>query len=248
MTSENSGTTTRRERLRGVSRKTKALLVVLTLLGALATGGTYSYFADTDETNQNTVEAGSLDVVLDETNGEHSSSFTIGSSGDGKPTDSATHNFSIENGGSLSADHLQVTFTAKEVASEPAEPSDSDINAELNADETASLIEVNRLEYQNGSGATLKDILGAVTDANGNGIKDLQDVIDQAATQDDLTPPAANRGNKTHLVVEVAIANDDSAGFTSGNTAGSLTGNDEDIMADGAEIIIEFTLNQDASQ
>jgi hypothetical protein len=77
-----------------------------------------------------------------------------------------------------------------------------------------------------------------VSDTNGNGIKDLDDVISQKATVDDLDAPQANGGNTTKLAITVEIADD----------SGSFTGTDEDVMGDGVDIKIDVTLNQDSSQ
>lgn len=209
--------------------------VVLIIIGSTITGiGTWAYFSDTDRSTSNTVEAGTIDITLDGTNNDITSSFSITN---GKPGDSTSHNYTLRNVGSVEADHVEITISFSENDSK-SEPSDTDVKNELTASETAQQINVTTFEYQNESGATSNDILAGITDSNSNGIKDLDEVVNQAGSTDDLAPPQANSGNTTHLVIAVKVAND----------SGTFTGNDEDIMADGIDVTIAFTLNQDASQ
>lgn len=214
----------------------KAIVAVAVIIigGAIAGIGTGAFFTDRDRSTSNTVEAGTLDITLDGTNNDLTSSFSITN---GKPGDSASHNYTLRNVGSIEADHVEITIGFGENDTR-TEPSDTELDTELNGSETAQQIEVTTFEYQNESGATITDILAGVTDSNNNGIKDLDEVVNQATITDDLAPPRANSANTTHLVIAVRIANDD----------GAFTGNDEDIMADGVDVRIHFTLNQDASQ
>jgi len=119
-----------------------------------------------------------------------------------------------------------------------SEPADTELSNELGAGKTASLIRVTEYEYQNDAGATQRDLLTSVNESNGNGIIDLQEVQNQVSTADDLNAPRANSANTTRLTLTLEIADD----------SGDFTGVDEDIMADGVDITVEFTLNQEASQ
>lgn len=225
----------------------REVLVSIIVIGVASTSlgmVTYAYFGDTDTSRQNAVQAGTLDLTLDGAD-SLSASFSIS---DGKPGSAASHNFTVRNAGSIPADHVEITLSFTE--NDPrTEPSDADLDVELNASETASLINVTQFEYQDDSGTTIFDALANVDDRNGNGIVDLEDVQDQQGQLDGLAAPQENNGNSTFLVVAVEIADDDSAAFIkSGNTNGSLTGYDEDVMADGVDVKIEVTLNQDASQ
>lgn len=205
---------------------------------------TWAYFSDSDASQQNQIQAGTLDLSLDGAD-SLTAAFSISN---GQPSSATSHNFTLQNDGSLGADHVKVTLSFSENDSR-SEPSDVDLNVELNATETASLINVTQFEYQNNAGETMFDALANVNDQNGNGIVDLEDVQAQEGQLDDLAPPQKNNGNSTFLVIALEIANDDSAAFTKGgNTNGSLTGYDEDIMADGVDVKLTVTLNQDASQ
>lgn len=227
------GTETDRESNR---RTVKALAVVLLVVGAaLMSVGTYAYFTDTESSTSNPVQSSTLDLTLDGNNGDVSTSFSLTGAG---PTDSVTHTYDIRNTGSLSADHVEISILATENDTGLTEPSDSDLDTELANVSTQEHINVTTYEYQNDSGGVKNNMLSSVSDNNGNGITDLADVINQTSTTDNLIAPQANSGNTTKLVLTVRIANDD----------GSFTGTDEDIMADGVDIKIDVTLNQDSSQ
>lgn len=214
--------------------------VASTSLGMIS----WAYFADADASQQNAIQAGTLDLTLDDSD----SLTTTFSIKNGKPGSATSHNYTIQNDGSIVADHVEIALDFAENDSR-TEPSDADLNVELNATETASLINVTQFEYQNNSGGTIFDALTNMNDQNGNGIVDLQDVQAQQGQLDTLAPPQKNNGNSTFLVIGIEIANDDSAAFTkNGNTNGNLTGYDEDVMADGVDVKITVTLNQDASQ
>ena len=203
-------------------------LVVLVVIGALLLSmGTYSFWSDDETVSGNNVEAGTLDLTVDD-----GASDTI-SLTNAQPGDSDSHTFALRNVGSTEADHVAMGLNFTEQADEPAEPSDADLSVEQSAAQTAAMVEITDFTYDG------TDLLGDVTDANGNGIVDLADVQSQAGSLDDLAAPAAGGTDSTDLTLGVQVANDDD---------GSFTGTDEDIMADGVDITLEFTLNQDASQ
>jgi predicted ribosomally synthesized peptide with SipW-like signal peptide len=226
--------------------KKVGVMILVVLIGALAVGaGSWALWSDTDASTSNTVDDGTMDLTIDGVNNNVSGSFSLANA---QPGDATSYVFDLRNDGSTEADHVELALSSSENDTR-TEPSDSELDAELNAEETASLIRVTQYEYQNDAGTTQRDLLESVKDDNGNGIKDLQDVQDQAGTADDLNAPQANGGNTTQLALTLKVANDDSTDFTKdGNTAGSLTGVDEDIMADGVDITVEFTLRQESSQ
>ena len=203
-------------------------LVALVVIGALLLSmGTYSFWSDDETVSGNNIEAGTLDLTVD--NGANDTiSLT-----NAQPGDADSHTFSLRNVGSTEADHVAMDLSFAEQTDEPAEPADSDLNVEQSAAQTAAMVEVTTFSYDG------TDLLGDVTDANGNGITDLADVQSQAGSLDDLAAPAAGGTDTADLTLGVQIANDDD---------GSFTGTDEDVMADGVDITLEFTLNQDASQ
>ena len=213
-----------------------ALAVVLLVLGGAVLGmGTYAFFTDTDSSSGNPAQAGTLDLSLDGNDGDVTASFTLTGAA---PGESTSHTYDLENTGTISADHVEVSISAPENDAGLSEPSDPELKNGLGNTETQKHIEVVEYEYQDDNGNTKHDILENVSNNNGNGIKDLEDVISQNGTVDDLDAPQANGDNTTKLVIEVKIADDDN-GFT---------GTDEDVMGDGVDIEIAVTLNQDSSQ
>lgn len=226
----------------------REVLLPLFVVGVVGVGlgmTTVASLQDSDSSTGNAVQGAEMNLNLDGSNGL-SGSFLISG---GTPGSSASHTFELTNVGGVSADHVEVALSFSENDPTSSEPSDSDLAAELNATETASLVRVTRYEYRNDAGTTTDDILSGVTDGNGNGIKDLQDVREQASPADDLPAPQANSANTTQFAVAVELADDDSAAFAAGkNTAGSLTGYDEDLMADGIDVTVTATLNQESAQ
>lgn len=220
------------------STTTITVLASVLLIGVVSFGfgfATFAYFQDTDASSANTIQSGTLNVTIDGTDGGVTNSFSISG---GKPLDSTTKNYTIRNGGSLAADHLQVnsTFTENDpTGTYDQEPGDADLAGPLTAGETATYVEVMTLTYHDGTGTT--DVLASVADANGNGIKDLADAQNSSAL-DDLTPPAPGEGNATYLEITVRIASDDHG----------LTADDENVMGDGIDVSLHFTLMQDSSQ
>lgn len=213
-----------------------ALAVVLLVLGGAVLGmGTYALFTDTDSSSENPAQAGTLDLSLDGNDGDVTASFTLTGAA---PGESTSHTYDLENTGTISADHVEVSISASEDDNGVSEPSESDLIKDLGNTETQKHIKITTYEYQDDSGTTKQNILGGVSDDNNNGIVDLAEVINQSSTVDDLDAPKANGDNTTKLVIEVEIADDDN-GFT---------GTDEDVMGDGVDIKIDVTLNQDSSQ
>lgn len=225
----------------------RAVLVALLVIGVtgITLGATtVAFYQDSDASTGNDVQGGTMNLSLDGAD-SLSSSITIT---DGGPDDSATHTFNIANEGPFAADHVEVSLSTAE--NDPgSEPNDGDLTADLTASETATLVQVTTYEYRNAAGSTIEDFTTSVTDANGNGVVDLAEVVDQNSASDDLAPPQSSHGNETKLVLELQVVNDESGSFVAGaNTAGSLTGSDEDFMADGVDVTVTVTLNQDASQ
>jgi len=226
--------------------KKVGVMILVVLIGALAVGvGSWALWSDTDASTSNTVNDGTMDLAINGSNNDVSGSFSLT---DSQPGDNTSQTFVLENDGTTEADHVEIALSSSENDSE-SEPADTELSNELGAGKTASLIRVTEYEYQNDAGATQRDLLTSVNESNGNGIIDLQEVQNQVSTADDLNAPRANSANTTRLTLTLEIADDDDGNFKEGeNTAGSLTGFDEDIMADGVDITVEFTLNQEASQ
>lgn len=211
----------------------KQMLVSVLIVGIGISGfgyGTYAYFEDTDPASGNTVQSGTIDIKVNGTDTQ-SAMFSLTNA---QPTDTVSQNFSVTNAGTTAADHLQLGLTFAE--NDAGEPSDLGLANNLSASATAAQIEVVEFHYVRPDG-TVNDIDANVTNGNSNGILDLADV--QASSYlDNLQAPAENSGDTGYVTVTLKVANDD----------GSFTGSDEDIMGDGIDITVDFSLMQDSSQ
>ncbi|WP_342764452.1 TasA family protein [Haladaptatus sp. R4] len=212
--------------------------------GILAGVGTWAFWSDTDSSTGNTVEAGTMDLAINGSANGTTEDFNLINA---QPGDQVNHTYALTNEGSTEADHLEIGFNYTENDLR-AEPNDSELANELNASETASLIRVQTMQYESPQGTVLDDITSNVTDTNGNGYVDLQEVNAQTNVLDDLQAPAPNSSSTTYFTLDLEVANDNAAYWTGADTTGNLTGADEDVMADGVDIAVNFTLNQDSSQ
>lgn len=140
-------------------------LVTSLLTIALATGvgayGTFAYFSDTEASTQNVFSSGTLDLALS------SDSSVDAFVGDDNfaPGDNAAGTLLLENKGTISSyddDGHQVTL---EIATSLDQNDADGVSTDM-----ASYLELTQLEY--GSTSLVAD----VSDANGNGYKDLADL------------------------------------------------------------------------
>lgn len=213
-------------------------MVIVVACALLVGAGTWSLWNDAESDADNRVRAGTLDLSLD--GGSERFALT-----NARPGDTAERTYALRNVGSTEADRLSLRFRVTENDSRD-EPADPDLASELTAEETASLIRVQNLTYgaPNGTGI---DLVPRISDTNANGYADLQEAAAQAEAFADLPAPAADGASAATLTIRLGIADDDAAYFD-GRAEGNLTGTDEDIMADGVDVTVEFTLDQDASR
>jgi hypothetical protein len=225
-----------------ISREVLVSLFVIGVVGTGLTLTTVGAFTDADQSGANAVEGGTMDLKLD---GGDTADGVFGVSS-GLPGDTTSHRYSLTSDGSANGDSVEINLSVSENDGGASEPADSDLAAELDAQETASLIRVVAFQYENGTGTVLTDIKSSATDDNGNGIIDLQD-LQNVLPESGLAPPSDHSG-ETELYVELSLADDDSADFEEGNhTAGSLTGSDEDLMADGVDVTVTVKLTQSSN-
>lgn len=146
-------------------------LVVSLLTIALATGvgayGTFAYFSDSGESTSNLFTAGTLDLKLD----SQDDVGAILSAGNFAPGDAASGDVVLTNDGSISsydADGHNVTLIVEaDVAQTDADGASTDM---------ASYLRLDTLAYDGAS------VLGQVSDANGNGYEDLDDLAQTQLT------------------------------------------------------------------
>ena len=161
------------------------ILTSLSVIGIAATiafGATMSYFSDTETSTGNSLAAGTLDLEIKNGTVWENGVIATWTEEDLKPGDiSEMESVYLKNAGTIEADHLEIT-----VENVVDDPVNEESDTEYPTDDMDKWIEIIEM-YYNGT-----DVLGDLTDANGNGWKDLDDLESQGL--DDLTPPPANGG------------------------------------------------------
>lgn len=161
--------------------KKKIAIGLIGILGVVSfvAVGTRAYFSQQGEVKSNVFSTGTLSLKLNEDE-EATAVWNIAA---GAPGDSVSGTANIKNAGNIVADHIEVSAknTIIEATSGPGTPSTTPLD---------TVLEITALTYD---GA---DVLSQVTDANGNGIKDLDDletvVLDDLALTDlDVDHPLA---------------------------------------------------------
>jgi len=199
---------------------------------AAAGAGTFALFSDTESSTENSIQAGTLDLTVNEAD-----TWTFNLS-NAKPTDqTGVATLDVVPGGSLTGDHVELSFAVTETESTPASPNDTqggDTNTDTStgADGMATLFRVDTLTY--GSYNLAQDVTD--TNGNGNGILDLDDVV-QAGVFDGRDASGTNT-----LSIQLTFIDPD----TNGDYTGSLTAND--FQGDELGVIVNAALTQDANQ
>ena len=198
-------------------RKIFGLTVAALLVMGLVGGGTWAFFNDPETVTDNVFTAGTLDLKTDLADGV-SGKFTASNA---KPGDTlGTGTIALSNDGTLNASSLDIAISYVEDGSEPSEPTDTDLDTELDADGFAELVHVTALEY----GGT--DLLSGYTEnaTDSNAFIDLKELA-----YADLTGQAGlNTGESKDFDVTMVLH----------TSAGN------DAMADGVDVTFTFTLNQ----
>ena len=198
-------------------KKILGLSVAAMMIMALVGGGTWAYFSDPETSTGNILTAGTMDLKTNTTDGETATLTLTGL----KPGQSiGTGTVTLTNGGTVDGSSLDINISYIEDASEPTEPTDSDLSTELDADDFAEMVQVNTLTYDS------LDLLLSVTEdgADSNTFKDLKEVA--AAT----------------LTGQAGITTIESKDFVITLTLHADA--DNDFMADGVDVTFTFTLQQ----
>lgn len=218
----------------------RKLLGGVAATGAAAVGagaGTMALFSDTEQSTGNSISAGTLDLVVadsDEGFGDGvSATWTLSNA---KPGDSVLADLTLQNAGSLSADHVELGFDVTETeAAGPTGTDESDTSPGTAAG-MAEQFEVTVMAYDG------TNVLGGLSDANGNGIVDLADLVaGNDAVLDDLSPPPAANGGTESLFLQLRWAHDSE--FATG-----VSGVNNDYQGDELTVTVTMALHQDGSQ
>ena len=191
--------------------------LVLGLAGILVVGsavamGTRAYFSQQGEVKSNVFSTGTLALKLDGAE-EAAAVWDIEAGGPGDEVSGAVN---VKNAGNIVADHIEVSASNTVTESDVAPGSTADTQLD-------TVLEITVLTYDG------VDVLSQVSDANGNGIKDLDDL--EAVELDDLA--------LTDLDVDHPLAM--TVRFNPVLTVSEHQG-------DSAATTLTVTLNQDASQ
>ena len=209
-------------------------------VGAAGTGagvGTWAYFQDTERSTGNTIDAGTLDLKVsdsDEGFGDGvSGTWTISNA---EPGDSVLADATLQNAGSLEADHVEFSVSVYETESDGPNGNDEGDTSPNSADGMAEQFEVTNMTYDG------SDVLNDLSDANGNGIVDIDDLASgNDAALDDLTPPPSANGGTESLTLGFRWAHDD-------EFDNSVSGVNNDYQGDEMDITVTMALHQDGSQ
>lgn len=208
----------------------RRLLGGLAATGVAAAGagvGTYAYFSDTETARDNDVKSGTLDLKLNGSDGVtgafSASNLAPGQYGSGT--------LDVSNGGSIAADHLEMVFSATETEADGPNGTNEGDTAPTSAEGMAEVFRFTDLTY----GST--DLLANVSDANSNGIVDLDDVINHGVF-DDLAPPGSGG---TTLAFTAGIVDTEGSTYTGSR-------DDDEYQGDELTVTVDFGLAQDAGQ
>jgi len=210
-----------------VKRFLLSMLAIFLVIG-LAGSGAFAWFSDTETSTGNTFIAGTFDLkVSDWDQGLGDGVSYTWTMSDMQPGITTVGPFDVvlQNSGSIAANHVEISFSH---SINDLPDVESDTNKSSTPEEMARWIEITSCTY---TGVTLYSTL---TDANGNGFLDLEDVTlpANAAALDNLPPPLPNNGGSRTFSMALK--------FNSGAT--------NDIQGDTLTTTVTFTLNQSSSQ
>lgn len=218
----------------------RRLLSGVAATGAAAAGtgaGTWAYFQDTETSSGNTIEAGTLDLKISDSD----EGFGDGVSGtwtlsNAKPGDNVISDVTLQNSGSLEADHVEFDISVTENESNGPSGSNEADTKPSTASGMAEQFEVTVLTYDG------TNVLSNLSDANGNGIIDIGDIASgNDSVLDNLNPPPAANGGTESLDIVFRWAHDSE--FDS-----SVSGSNNDYQGDELNLTVTMALHQNSSQ
>lgn len=184
------------------------LTIAFMLFIGLAGSGAWAYFSDIELSASNQLTAGILDLRTDDLDGVTQTLYATSL----KPGNTiGPSTIQLRNAGDTDAVSLDIEFSYVESDGSP-----NVVN--MSADATAAMMEITVLDYDGVS------LLPAVSDANANGYRDVQDLAGA-----DLTGQSGlAKGATKPFEIEVKLRDN----------------LDNDFRADGITVVFNFTLNQ----
>jgi len=203
-----------------------SILSILAVVG-LVGGLTFAYFSDQGTSTNNVFNSGDLNMKL-ANNGDSYTDNVTGTWGlASDPGDTFTGDLKIKNTGSVPAHHIELKFT-NVVVNGPTESPGFDPTTPLD-----TVIEITTFGWDSDGNGTLDvDLLPGVTQTNGNGIIDLDDLENQSV--DDFDNLLFTDQTADHIL---RIA---------GRLEPDLTVNEH--QSDSVTMSLAVTMNQDTSQ
>ena len=213
-----------------------SMLAIFLVIGLVAGTGALAWFSDIETSTGNTLIAGTFDLKAsdwDEGFGDGvSATWTMSNMQPGATT-VGPFSVNLQNSGTVAGNHVEISFSHS--IDELANPVESDTNPASTPGEMARWIEITSMTY-NGINF-LAPPAPIITDANGNGFIDLDDLTwpanaAEGGPLDNLVPPLPDSGGTRSFTMTLK--------FNSGAT--------NDIQGDTLTTTVTFTLNQDSSQ
>lgn len=201
-------------------------VLTIAIVAVMVGGATLAYFSDTETSSGNTMSAGTLDLKIRDGGVNWSDGITTAewTLSDMKPGHTAYGSVDFKNFGSIYADHMEITCSY--TITDPPGP-ESDTEESTAADKMAGEMIISNMVYSYDTNEV--DCLPLITDANGNGTKDLYDL--KVGGVDNL--PLRQTG------VQFADLN---------MTLQFSPGAGNDFQGDILDLTMIFVLNQDSSQ
>lgn len=202
-------------------------ILVIAVAAILIGAGTWAYFSDSEKSPNYSIASGKLDLKIsdpDENGGGRDGVHDTWVMPNGMPgVSTVSSSVWFRNAGSIDADHLEVA-----VANQTIDPPGPESDTEEGTTDMDKVIQITKMEYVTDS--TVVNCLGLLSDSNGNGFIDLDDL--EAQGIDNLRPPLKSNFVSTRLDMDLKFH--ESA--------------DNDYQGDSLKSTFAFTLNQDASQ
>jgi len=140
-------------------KKILGLIVALMLCIGLTGIGSFAYFVDAENAQDNTMSSGILDLKTDDVDGVSQTIYSANM----KRGNTVSGNITLKNIGTTDGITLDIVFTY-------IESDDSPNSVNMSVDATAATLEVTALNYDGSS------LLESVGDNNDNGYKDVEDL------------------------------------------------------------------------
>lgn len=229
-----------------MNKNITASFVIIALVALAASAGTLAYFSDVELIGGNTVTAGTMDLVLVDGGSPSFTEWYI--TPNMKPTDWKSGSLQIYNVGTVVADNMVITFMVSET--EDSGPlSDTKPTSAVGM---SKLLKVTSMSYADvitttppttPSAVSMVDPNGnpeisGISDVNGNGYIDLDDLNGISLTVSAPAPVASTDNANDHKELSMTITFVDDEGYPANSEKNN------DYQGDTTELLVQFDLTQ----